>query len=304
LPFFYFFFTHKSVFFFLDKQKKIPSLTTPFLFQAQNNMTTTTLRALVTNRQASIIIGKAGVNVNTIREATEVDVTIQKGSEYERVMILEGEKGSIMSALTRIVQHMQEENKAAPSIELRLLIDKQFVGAIIGTGGKTIHSIQESTGCKVHIDQALLSFSTEKVCKIVGKQAEQISAAVGEILDVITNCTKTMNTVYYEPSRVMRPPPQAHFPFQRRFEPFLLPPLHFPTTEEIQEKVVVPHKYVGRLIGKGGVMINTLQAKTQTQIQLSGQKEEEDQIATIKGFQKENVQWAVHSIRALIKCDE
>ncbi|MCQ2059361.1 MAG: polyribonucleotide nucleotidyltransferase [Bacteroidaceae bacterium] len=68
----------------------------------------------------------------------------------------------------------------APRIET-MIIDKQFIGAVIGPGGKIIQGMQEETGAKISIEEIDGAGRIE----IAGNNAESINAAIAKIKAIV-----------------------------------------------------------------------------------------------------------------------
>jgi polyribonucleotide nucleotidyltransferase len=93
-----------------------------------------------------------GLSMNVMREALE---QARKG----RLHILEAMYAAIEEARSEVKPH-------APRME-KLIIDKEFIGAVIGPGGKVIQEIQKETGTTINIEEVgnfgeVSIFSTNK----------------------------------------------------------------------------------------------------------------------------------------------
>lgn len=116
--------------------------------------------------------------------ATQMDIKVD-GLSYEILetalsQAREGRMHIMNKVLDVIAEPRKEFKENAPRIEV-LLIDKEFIGAVIGPGGKIIQGIQEETGATVSIEeidkhgrveifannQASLNAALEKVKAIV-----------------------------------------------------------------------------------------------------------------------------------------
>jgi polyribonucleotide nucleotidyltransferase len=117
-----------------------------------------------------------GLSMDVMREALE---QARKG----RLHILEAMYASIEAARDEVKPH-------APRME-KLIIDKEFIGAVIGPGGKVIQEIQKETGTTINIEEvgnfgevSIFSTNKESVEKAV-KWVKGITAVpqVGEVYE-------------------------------------------------------------------------------------------------------------------------
>jgi polyribonucleotide nucleotidyltransferase len=117
-----------------------------------------------------------GLSMDVMREALE---QARKG----RLHILEAMYASIEAARDEVKPH-------APRME-KLIIDKEFIGAVIGPGGKVIQEIQKETGTTINIEEvgnfgevSIFSTNKEAVEKAV-KWVKGITAVpqVGEVYE-------------------------------------------------------------------------------------------------------------------------
>ncbi len=112
--------------------------------------------------------------------ACQMDIKID-GLPYE-VMIkaLEQAKEGRMHILNKMAESLEapreEVKKHAPRI-VELIIDKSFIGAVIGPGGKVIQEIQAETGTTINIEEV----GNEGVVSISSPDKESIDAALERI---------------------------------------------------------------------------------------------------------------------------
>jgi polyribonucleotide nucleotidyltransferase len=79
-----------------------------------------------------------------------------------------------------IPEHRAELKPHAPRIE-QLNIDREFIGAIIGPGGKIIQEIQRETGAKINIEEV----GQEGIIKIFSNNKESIDKALTWIRSIV-----------------------------------------------------------------------------------------------------------------------
>lgn len=147
-------------------------------------------RVLISNQVAGIIIGKKGTKVASIREQAGVSLTIlssEGGGATDRIMVIQGPAENRAKSLHLVAQLIADsETKQGEKVsnDIQLLIHKVYAGAIIGKQGATIKQIKTATGAAVKISNDCLGDSTEKTCTISGAP-DQIFDAVIMILEKI-----------------------------------------------------------------------------------------------------------------------
>jgi polyribonucleotide nucleotidyltransferase len=116
--------------------------------------------------------------------ATQMDIKVD-GLSYEILeKALAQAKEGRMHILEKITQAMPEVRSDlkphAPRIET-IIIDKEFIGAIIGPGGKIIQGIQERTGTTISIED----IDNKGVVEISATNKESIDAAVKAVKAIV-----------------------------------------------------------------------------------------------------------------------
>ncbi|KAJ8521454.1 hypothetical protein ONZ45_g1848 [Pleurotus djamor] len=105
-----------------------------------------TLRALVSTKDAGIIIGKAGKNVADVRDQTGVKAGVSKviPGVHERVLTVSGSVQAVAKAYTLIISQLVSNAPPSPTpvsspstthTSIRLLISHNLMGTIIGRNG-------------------------------------------------------------------------------------------------------------------------------------------------------------------------
>lgn len=152
------------------------------------------LRALIDNSNVGGIIGKGGVNIKKVREATGAFLSILKSdvrSISDRILLIKGNIGQQCEAIVAVSKLVAEnnaandsgksQNKDDESFEFKLLVHKSAVGAIIGKGGQSIKDTQTATGARIKISNDVLPGSTEKTVALLGTPTA-VSQAAHKIL--------------------------------------------------------------------------------------------------------------------------
>ncbi|KAK1086893.1 RNA binding protein, heterogenous nuclear RNP-K like protein [Friedmanniomyces endolithicus] len=180
-----------------------------------------TLRAIVTSREAGVIIGKAGQNVADVRDKTGVRAGVSKvvPGVHDRVLTVTGSLTSISEAYGLVADGLV---KGAPQVgmggvisnpnthPIRLLISHNQMGTIIGRQGLKIKQIQDGSGVRMVAQKEMLPQSTERIIEVQGTP-DGIQKAVWEIGKcLVDDMERGYGTVLYSPAvRVQggAPPP-------------------------------------------------------------------------------------------------
>ncbi|GAA5985558.1 hypothetical protein JCM11641_007993 [Rhodosporidiobolus odoratus] len=176
-----------------------------------------TLRALVSSKEAGVVIGRAGATIAQIRQDANVKAGVSKvvPGVPDRVLSIGGTVESVAKAYSLVAQTILENPVPAPSsptgesapapvspsasASIRLLISHLLIGSVIGKGGAKIRQIQEDSGARMVASKEMLPQSTERIVEVSG-QPEAINIAVGEIAKcLIDDWERSQGTVLYHP---------------------------------------------------------------------------------------------------------
>ncbi|CAF1124334.1 unnamed protein product [Rotaria sordida] len=134
---------------------------------------------------------------------------------------------------------------------LRILVPSDSVGAIIGKQGSTVKQIKQTARAKIDVNKNESLHSQERMIIIRGQQDNCIQAC-REILRIMYEDAKNKNK-----------------------------------SNEIILKVLAHNNFIGRIIGKGGNIINTIKKETDTNITVSSINElnsyNTERVISIKG---------------------
>ncbi|KAF2149987.1 hypothetical protein K461DRAFT_259954 [Myriangium duriaei CBS 260.36] len=170
-----------------------------------------TLRAIVSSKEAGVIIGKAGANVAELRDKTGVRAGVSKvvPGVHDRVLTVTGPLDGIANAYGLVADALL---KGAPAMGMggvvsnpnthpvRLLISHNQMGTIIGRQGLKIKHIQDSSGVRMVAQKEMLPQSTERIVEVQGTP-EGIQKAVWEIgRCLIDDEQRGYGTVLYNPA--------------------------------------------------------------------------------------------------------
>ncbi|KAK7058882.1 RNA binding protein, heterogenous nuclear RNP-K like protein [Paramarasmius palmivorus] len=170
---------------------------------------TLTLRALVSTKDAGVIIGKAGKNVADLRDQTGVKAGVSKviPGVHERVLTVTGSVESVTKAYSFIISQLVSSNASSPvtaspsasHTSIRLLISHNLMGTIIGRSGLKIKAIQDGSGARMIASKEMLHQSTERIVEVQGSP-EAITHAIQEIGKcLLEDWERGAGTVLYHP---------------------------------------------------------------------------------------------------------
>jgi len=170
-----------------------------------------TLRAIVSSKEAGVIIGKAGKNVADLRDETGVRAGVSKVVQgvHDRVLSVTGSLSGISKAYGLVAKGLLE---GAPAMgmggvirtdgthPIRLLISHNQMGTIIGRQGAKIKQIQDGSGVRMVAQKEMLPQSTERIVEVQGTP-DGVQKAVWEIGKcLVDDEQRGYGTVLYSPS--------------------------------------------------------------------------------------------------------
>ncbi|DAA78395.1 TPA_exp: Uncharacterized protein A8136_4371 [Trichophyton benhamiae CBS 112371] len=170
-----------------------------------------TLRAIVSSKEAGVIIGKAGKNVADLRDETGVKAGVSKVVQgvHDRVLTVTGPLQGTSKAYSIVAKSLLEgapqmgmggvvQNNGTHSV--RLLISHNQMGTIIGRQGLKIKYIQDASGVRMVAQKEMLPQSTERIVEVQGTP-EGIEKAIWEIGKcLIDDWQRGTGTVLYNPA--------------------------------------------------------------------------------------------------------
>merc|ERR1712230_228804 len=170
-----------------------------------------TLRAIVSSKEAGVIIGKGGKNVADLRDETGVKAGVSKVVQgvHDRVLTIAGGCEAISKAYAIVAKALLE---GAPQMgmggvvsttgthPIKLLISHNQMGTIIGRQGLKIKHIQDVSGVRMVAQKEMLPQSTERIVEVQGTP-EGIDKAVWEIGKcLVDDWQRGTGTVLYNPA--------------------------------------------------------------------------------------------------------
>ncbi|PCD19562.1 hypothetical protein FGRA07_05311, partial [Fusarium graminearum] len=177
-----------------------------------------TLRAIVSSKEAGVIIGKGGKNVADLRDETGVKAGVSKVVQgvHDRVLTITGGCDAISRAYAIVARALLE---GAPAMgmggvvqsngthPIKLLISHNQMGTIIGRQGLKIKHIQDASGVRMVAQKEMLPQSTERIVEVQGTP-EGIQRAIWEICKcLVDDWQRGTGTVLYNP--VVRTQPSS-----------------------------------------------------------------------------------------------
>lgn len=188
-----------------------------------------TLRAIVSSKEAGVIIGKGGKNVADLRDETGVKAGVSKVVQgvHDRVLTITGGCDAISRAYAIVARALLEGAPAMGmggvvqsngthrtcskflhsvvfanltiNIAIKLLISHNQMGTIIGRQGLKIKHIQDASGVRMVAQKEMLPQSTERIVEVQGTP-EGIQRAIWEICKcLVDDWQRGTGTVLYNP---------------------------------------------------------------------------------------------------------
>ncbi|KAI1633745.1 hypothetical protein F4809DRAFT_571023 [Biscogniauxia mediterranea] len=169
-----------------------------------------TLRAIVSSKEAGVIIGKGGKNVADLRDDTGVRAGVSKVVQgvHDRVLTITGGCEAISKAYAIVARSLLEGApamgmggviQATGTHQIKLLISHNQMGTIIGRQGLKIKHIQDVSGVRMVAQKEMLPQSTERIVEVQGTP-EGIQRATWEICKcLVDDWQRGTGTVLYNP---------------------------------------------------------------------------------------------------------
>lgn len=184
-----------------------------------------TLRAIVSSKEAGVIIGKGGKNVADLRDETGVKAGVSKVVQgvHDRVLTITGGCDAISRAYAVVARALLEGAPAmgmggivqgngthrmcttstdiyqANLLAIKLLISHNQMGTVIGRQGLKIKHIQDVSGVRMVAQKEMLPQSTERIVEVQGTP-EGIQRALWEICKcLVDDWQRGTGTVLYNP---------------------------------------------------------------------------------------------------------
>jgi far upstream element-binding protein len=190
------------------------------------------------------LIGKAGATIQSLQQDTATNIQIDQNESPDhpdsKIVTLRGPAENVAQAKAAIKKLLEEA--AAPQegeVEEKISCPAGIVGRIIGRGGETIRSLQQSSSSHIMVDQNFPEGADRMV--IIKGQRENVTRAAAMINELIAGEPGSASAIIAKHS------------------------------VGVNLTVSCPKTMVGRVIGKGGDTIKGLQRKYHTSIQVEQQ---------------------------------
>ncbi|KAL4266899.1 K Homology domain-containing protein [Pleurotus pulmonarius] len=297
-----------------DTPARVESATPQSRSPSPDDHDTLTLRALVSTKDAGIIIGKAGKNVADVREQTGVKAGVSKviSGVHERVLTVSGSVQAVAKAYTLIISQLVSNAPpspvpvSSPSVthtSIRLLISHNLMGTIIGRSGLKIKAIQDESGARMIASKEILPQSTERIVEVQGAP-DAIGRAIEEIgKSLLEDWERGIGTVLFHPSageersnrRSERPSYPRRTNGDSRDHGRSTPPPSSPTSSQQPanlrtQNISIPSDMVGCIIGKSGTKITEIRRLSGSKISIAKTPHDEtgERMFTIIGTPEAN----------------
>ncbi|EPT03924.1 hypothetical protein FOMPIDRAFT_1022091 [Fomitopsis schrenkii] len=267
-----------------------------------------TLRALVSTKDAGVIIGKAGKNVADLRDQTGVKAGVSKvvPGVHERVLTVSGSVEGVAKAYALIVSQLMSASpsspttmSSSPNTSIRLLISHNLMGSVIGRNGLKIKAIQDQSGARMVASKDMLPQSTERIVEVQGS-----SEAIGRAIEEIGRCLledweRGAGTVLFHPGVGDERSGRRSSNAGRRYgdtpngrgrtspSPNASSP---PPTNLRTQNISIPSDMVGCIIGRNGTKITEIRRLSGSKISIAKEPHDEtgERMFTIVGTPEAN----------------
>jgi len=257
-----------------------------------------TLRALVSTKEAGVVIGRGGATIAAIRQDAGVRAGVSKAvpGVHDRVLSIGGPADNVAKAYETVAQTIMDgPNGLGGAVTLRLLVSHLLVGSVIGKGGAKIRSIQETSGARLVVSKEMLPQSTERVVEVQGAPANVLPAVRDVCACLIDDADRAQGTVLYHPGVEMSNGGNSAAPLVQQQQQQQQQQTHSiaggsgprraartPRTSDDppssttpddpnwrEQKISIPSDMVGCIIGRGGTKINEIRRLSGSRISIA-----------------------------------
>ncbi|KAG5361892.1 RNA-binding protein [Yarrowia sp. C11] len=178
----------------------------------RDDTTQLVLRALVSTKEAGVIIGKDGATVAGLRDAAKVKAGVTKSVAGipDRILSVAGTAAGVAHAIglaaAALVAHPPSGyvlNLVPPGPQgtttVRLLIPHQRMGSILGKGGARIKAIQAKYAVRIVASKHRLPHSSERIVEIQGEPQALQTAVYTVVQCLLEEKDKSILVAYYNP---------------------------------------------------------------------------------------------------------
>ncbi|ORZ35101.1 hypothetical protein BCR44DRAFT_1382812, partial [Catenaria anguillulae PL171] len=214
-----------------------------------------TLRALVTTKEAGVVIGKQGANIKSIREDSNARINISEHVQgvHERILSITGAIEEVAKAYAQVSRNLNagDLRTATPDaveatpLTIRFLIPNSRMGSVIGKGGARIKEIQDESNARLAAQPTPLPNSHDRILEMIGVPDAIHIATYHMLVTIKEHSDRPLNDRPYRPEygQQYQPPQIANGPTDTR-------------------TFYCPANKVGSMIGRGGQKINRIRTES------------------------------------------
>uniref|UniRef100_A0A6S8LM00 K Homology domain-containing protein n=1 Tax=Dunaliella tertiolecta TaxID=3047 RepID=A0A6S8LM00_DUNTE len=271
------------------------------------------------------VIGKGGDVVKSIRTSTGTRIKIEDtvpGLKERAVTVSAPDKPNepccptdeaLIRLIARVVELEGPDGKPTlpEEVEVKIIVDRGFVGQIVGKGGSHVSQIRSQTGANINTMpptvRSPLVADAEQMIKISGPY-EGAKQAVHLIVERVRSAIAKGQM----PLALSSAPPPA-LPGQAPAPAPIAPPYGAPPVAaaappaaqiETVYRILMPDYRVGGLIGKGGEHLRRIRTSTRAEVHVDSKLENvPERVVVCKSQEPADSQWC-GAAEALMKCTQ
>ena len=290
-----------------------------------SNQADISMRALVSTRDAGVIIGRGGQTIQSIRDATGARLRFSDVHPRapERLLTVHASSPASMGqTFTLIAQklhddpqhqspphapHHQQQQQQQQLLQgdIKLLVPHAWMGAVIGKQGAVIQQIQSECQCRLIASESVLSHSTDRALTIsgdpvpIGRAVERVTTLLQPLMMSASHGDGRGgqgSNIPYQPGRRQQPHPNQQGQQGRSMAATASPTTALMGEGGVQsQEISIPNDMVGAIIGRGGAKINEIRVKSGAQIRIADQSAGMERHVTISGT-AESIKLALYMI--------
>jgi predicted RNA-binding protein YlqC (UPF0109 family) len=266
--------------------------------------------------QASVIIGKGGQTVASLRQQTGCLLKLSSTTSRfpgtdKQVFLIGGQADLLYSAIQAVFDVVFETPEERKHMCLQCVIPSTGVSAIIGKGGENISTLRSSTGCNLSVKSQTVPPCGEQIIEITGT-IEACTNAVNAVVEAVKTAPdyESLSHVEYDGGYAAAPavivqtqggkggkavygaaPSGRGKGVQDPYSSYgagvpavasNLPPAV--ASAETAVSFLIPKASIGAVLGRGGQILADIRRQTQTSASIATDTAEgEDPTVTVRG---------------------
>jgi len=162
-------------------------------------------RFIIPSKLAGQLIGKKGTHVNVLRDIYGVQIAIPDSATAERLCrIISKDLECLVECIRDIVVKLgpdvcnMNNRLTEGQTEIRLLVNKNHCGGVIGAKGARIKELRESSGAVINMHGECCPGSTDRILQVSGEPYAVVEV-LGKVLGHIQTLEPASETSRYEP---------------------------------------------------------------------------------------------------------